>query len=210
MAVGFLMIAAIPFVNGHRIWTGISILVGAQFHASAIIFLPMAVLAGRKIEPLKVVIAVLTFSPIVLILMGDRVDTYQNRYVGNDELHSSGALVRYGLILIPAAMYVFKEKYYRKSFPGLASLSYIFAIIGIMLLVVASLNTVALHRMIYYAMPFAILISVYIGLVNLQFLNNWTYMIIPFIMYSSYTIFWFTFSSHANRCYIPYNNFLLI
>jgi len=88
MAVGFLMIAAIPFVNGYRIWTGISILVGAQFHASAVIFLPLAVLAGRKIELLKVVVAVLIFSPLVLILMGDRVDTYQSRYVGNDDLRS--------------------------------------------------------------------------------------------------------------------------
>ena len=209
MAVGFLMIAAIPFVNGYRIWTGISILVGAQFHASAIIFLPMALLAGRKIEPLKVVIAVLIFSPLILILIGDRIDTYQNRYVGNDELQSSGALIRYGLILVPAAMYIYKEKYYKEYFPGIAPLVYIYSIIGVFILIFGIVNTVALHRMIYYIMPFSILISIYIGLTYFKFKNDIIPIILPFFMYGSYMIFWFNFSSHAERCYIPYSNFIL-
>jgi len=107
-------------------------------------------------------------------------------------------------------MYVFKQKYYREYFPGIAPLSYIFSIIVVMLLLFASVNTVALHRMIYYAMPFAILVSVYIGLTHLKIKKNIKYIMLPFLMYSLYTIFWFSFSSHADRCYIPYQNFLLI
>ena len=50
VATGFLMLSLASFVEGRRIWVAVWILVAAQFHTSAIIFLPIALLVGKSIS----------------------------------------------------------------------------------------------------------------------------------------------------------------
>lgn len=212
MAVGFLMIASIPFVNGRKVWTGIWVIFASQFHSSAIIFLPIAALAGRDIAPLKIVVGSLLVSPVVVYLMGDRIDVYQDRYVNDvyGEINSQGAFIRYVLILIPTIVF-FKYrnilmKEYSKNYP----LWYIFSLLTLLIIFIAIINTTALHRMIYYIMPFSLLIYIYTNNKKLFGNAHNQYIYLAIFSYGTYMVFWFAFSRHADLCYIPYNSFLLI
>ena len=113
LATGFLMLALVEFVSGNRLKTALYILVGALFHQSVIIMLPLALVAGRQITLSRLLIALVVLGPLAFVILGERAEVYNNRYVAQvyGENSSSGALLRYGLAALP---FLFLVKYRNK------------------------------------------------------------------------------------------------
>lgn len=206
LATGFLMVASLAWMRGNKIWTALWILLGAQFHASVIMFLPLALLAGRRISTIRMIAAVLIIGPIAVFLIGDRFETYSSRYIGTD-ISSGGALIRYVLILIPALGFSLYWRRLAANFPEVFDLLKLFSIISYSLMPVAIFSSILLHRMNYYIMPFSILTFVYVSRVALRSNDRVFVRSIPAVLYGGYSFFWFLSSTHADRCYIPYQTF---
>jgi len=212
IAVGLLLVAATSFMNGRRITTALWIALGAQFHISVAVFLPIALLAGREISLRQIVAAALLLSPIALLLVGDRIDTYQDRYI--DEIYgdqsSAGASYRYILNFVPAALFIYFRKTVRSKFPREYQILFIFAIATLALSPLIVLSTFALHRLNFYVMPFTIMMAVYMIYCIPTYRERMLTLLIPIGAYGGYSVLWQMSSYHYQVCYANYQSFLTL
>lgn len=209
VAVSGLMLATVSFQKGHRWSTALLILLAAQFHSSAYVFLPIAFLAGRRISVGRILAGVLLLSPVAIYLLSDRLDVYSDRYVEQNygEITSKGALIRYALIMLPQMFFLKYYKVLRQDHPQAYDLLKLFVIISFALLPVAVLSSIALHRINFYIMPFSILTFVYLSLSIAPRRQQLLLRAAPALAYGLYQLFWFLTSFHAAGCYDPYRSF---
>ena len=210
MALGFLMLALVSFNHRSRVLTAIWILVAAQFHASAVIFLPMALLVGRHLSTLRILAALVVLGPVVVFLLQDRLGIYNDRYIEQiyGENSSSGAWFRYALVVLP---FIMLARWYRRVealFPKTIELMRLFMLIAFVMAPIGLLSSVVLHRLVFYVMPVSIITLL---AVSDTLAVSWRMPVIrmaPFAVYGSYILVWFTLSGHASLCYVPYQSWL--
>jgi hypothetical protein len=203
LAGGFLMLAFNAFARGEKLWTAIWILIGMQFHASVVMFLPIALLAGQQIDTLRIGASLLILGPIAGLLLGERIDTYEDRY-GSGDVESGGAIIRYVLAFLPIPFFVLYRNRIRAVYPKVFPLLKLGALIILSLAPLIQLSSIALHRINYYVFPLSILLCVYVGSVASRKPSDGHLLAV--IAYGCYSLFWFLSSRHAQSCYIPYEN----
>lgn len=212
VAVAALMVASVYFVQGRGWMMALFILLGAQFHSSVLVFLPLAFLAGRRVSIGSIVAGVLLLSPLAAYLLSERLDVYADRYIDQNYgvVTSGGALIRYALIMIPQVFFLVYYRRLREHFPEVYDLLKLFVIICFSLMPLALYSSIALHRINFYVMPFSILTFVYLSLC--MFPRNQLVLgrAMPPLAYGLYQMAWFMTSSHADECYDPYRSFSLL
>jgi hypothetical protein len=207
LATGFLMVASVAWMRGSKLWTAIWIALGAQFHTSIIMFLPIAALAGRKVTTAWLFGSAVILGPVAVVLLGDRFETYSDRYLDNSDITSGGALIRYVLLLIPAIFFLKYRTRLQSAFPESFELMRLTTAITFSLIPVVIFSSILLHRVIYYVMPLSIVTFVALARVAFPRLNSGLVFALPVLIYGSYQALWFLSSRHANICYLPYKNF---
>lgn len=211
IAVAFLTQAMISFLHVERIKIALWILLAAQFHQSAYLFLPLALIAGRQFNWITAGASLAFLGPAAVLLMGERADVYAARYVEQiyGENASGGAVLRYALALLPCILFEANARRAQLTLPNHYPLMRITSIMVFALIPVALLSTVALHRMTYYIYPMAMFIFACMPLVMLNrraFTRN--SMFWPAGVLLVYMVGWFALSRHASYCYLPYESFL--
>jgi hypothetical protein len=210
LALGFLLLAMTAFANKRRLMVVLWVLVASQFHTSAIIFLPLAYLPGRQVSLGRLVAALALLGPMVLFMAGGRAEVYSDRYVEQTygENSSGGAWFRYTLILIPFLLFEWKAKLVEQTFPKLYPLLRVFALITFAMAAVGLVSTVALHRLVFYAMPISIMAFICVSQVLAHERKNPVMWFLPYVFYGAYMLSWFKLSRHADLCYVPYQSWL--
>ena len=210
LATAFLMLALHAFVRGRKAVTALLILLAWQFHASAIAFLPIALLAGRDFSIKRVIVAVLLMSPFVAWMLSSRLEVYHDRYVEQiyGENSSSGAWFRYVLIVVPFLLFEWRRRLVRVHFPALYDLLCLFAVIAFAVALVGAVSSVALHRLVFYVMPVSILALLCVTDCMFARSSRRVAHLVPFFLYGGYITAWFLFSKHSSACYVPYGTWL--
>ncbi|MCO5054640.1 EpsG family protein [Thermomonas sp.] len=211
LAVAMLMLAFRSFVLLRRWQVVFWILVASQFHTSVLVFLPIAALVGRQISLMRLIAAITVLGPLAMFFLGSRLEVYNDRYVdqiyGSQE--SSGAWLRYALVVFPFIVFEWKRRLVKARFPELFPLFRLFALITFALVPLGLVSSVALHRFVFYMMPVSILVLLCIGAVALR-KEQWRMgAALPFLVHGAYITVWFSMSSHSTVCYVPYSNWLL-
>jgi len=211
LAVGFFMLAMISFIKGSRLLVALYILIGATFHQSVIVFLPLALMVGRNYSTVKVVAGLLIIGPISALFLSERLSVYSDRYIeqiyGAQE--SSGALLRLGLMLVTFLIFEFNKDEVKRLFPDLYPLIRLFSLIAFALIPVAAISTVAIHRFSFYVLPIQLFALALLPIVlssTKRMLNKYQLSVIG--LYGTYILVWFSFSRHADVCYSPYSSYL--
>lgn len=210
LALGFLMLALVSFAHRARVPTAIWVLVAAQFHASAIIFLPIAMLVGRHLSTIRILVALMVLGPVVVFLLQSQFEVYSDRYIEQiyGENSSSGAWYRYALVLLP---FVMLARWYRKvevRFPQTIELMRLFMLISFVMAPIGLVSSVVLHRLVFYVMPVSIITLLAVAETLAVTWRAPAIRLAPFVVYGSYVLVWFTFSRHASSCYVPYQSWL--
>lgn len=203
LAGAFLMLAFNAFARTDRLWTAFWVLVGMQFHASVVMFLPIALLAGRKVNTVRLAMSLAVLGPVASLLLADRFDTYQSRYI-EGTVTSGGAIIRYALVLLPVPLFFVYQNKVQKIFPKVFPLLKLGSLIILSLAPLVVLSSIALHRLNYYVMPLSILLCVYVGSIVARKPSEGHGLAV--LAYGSYSFFWFLSSRHALSCYLPYEN----
>ena len=203
LAGGFLMLAFNAFARQERIWTAFWILVGMQFHTSVIMFLPIAFLAGRQLNTVTLAGALSVVGPVAALLLADRFDTYESRYIQSD-VTSAGAIFRYALVFLPIPFFLLYKDKVRNEFPEVFQLLKLGVLVIVSLAPLTILSSIALHRLTFYIMPLSILLCIYVGAIlsKKPTQGHW----FAAIAYGTYSLVWFSTSRHAQYCYLPYEN----
>jgi len=203
LAGGFLMLAFNAFTKKQKLWTAIWILIGMQFHTSVVMFLPIAFLAGREVNTVRLVVAMAILGPIAALLLAGRAEVYESRYLDGD-VTSGGAIIRYMLIFLPVPFFILYRRKVQRDFPNVFPLLKLGTITIISLAPLIVLSSIALHRLNYYVMPLSVLLCVYVFAVMSKRPSQAQWL--PVIAYGTYSFFWFLSSRHAQSCYVPYEN----
>ncbi|MCB1687608.1 MAG: EpsG family protein, partial [Halioglobus sp.] len=155
LAVAFLMGALDAFLHGKRLQVFIYILIGSTFHQSLILLLPLALMVGRSYSFARVVGAIVILLPLAAYLLSGRAEVYQDRYIEEiyGEMDSGGAIFRLGLLVITAAIFELYTTRMARAHPGEYNLMRVFALVSFALIPVMLINTVALHRLVFYVVP---------------------------------------------------------
>lgn len=212
LAVGFVLLGLVSFTNKKTINTALFIGIGSLFHMSAIVFLPVAYLAGRKVSLRKLILAVLVLGPVAVVVLSDRLGLYQDRYISQiyGDMSASGGLLRFPLLLIPAFLFIKFRKKMKIFYPRTFELMSLYTLFTIALIPIALLSSFALHRFVYYVMPVSILTFISLSTVIFPKQSRKLGSMIPVIIYGVYFIGWFSLSQHGATCYNPYQSYLFM
>jgi len=209
IAVALVTAACAEFIKGRRIATGLWILLAAQFHSSAAVFLPLALLAGRSLSIVKLMVAVAVLTPLSVYAMGERLDDYTDQYVRQvyGDVDSSGAFLRYLLALAPALFFLRFKTRFSKVMPHWRSLFETFSLAIIFTAPVFLASSLAVHRITFYLMPVSIMIAANSYKAFNAKDSRRLLRIAPLLLYGAYIVSWFSFSTHAAICYLPYDSY---
>ena len=109
IALGFIMLGLVA-LGKQRIATFVAcVLLGATFHSSAILLLPMAALAASRRKVITVIWVGVVVASAYVVLLQDAVDNLQLNYLEAQQ-QSQGALVRLLLNALPAALLLIWHK----------------------------------------------------------------------------------------------------
>ena len=207
MALGVLLLALNAFRDGRRIYTLALVILASQFHSSAIVFAPLALIAGKDPSIKTLIAAAVIVAPVAVYLSAGRFETYQSRYVGTD-VEAFGAVFRVALIAITAVFFELYRERYAQLYPHDFPLMRVFSILSFAVIATFAVSTLAAHRLGYYIFPVHILMLLRLPAVLQSDRYDPLLPLLPFIAYGGYVTVWFSLSRHARICYIPYDSYL--
>lgn len=208
VALGFAMLGLVSLGRKNLFWFVVWVLVGATFHRSAVLLLPIAALAAtRNRIGTAFWVAVVALLAYALLLQDEVASLYAN-YV-EAEYQSQGALIRTAMNLVPAILLLGWWEQFRL-LEGEAALWRWFALISLVLAVVLVVTpaTTAVDRVALYMLPlqlfvFARLPDAWGGSRDAQ-----SFLVIAVVAYYALVHFvWLNFASHA-FAWLPYRNWL--
>lgn len=205
VALGCLMAGLVGLGQGRVstfvLWT----VLGATFHKSAVLLLPMAALAashGRLFTSLWVAVVL---AAAYTLLLEDSVDALRSGYL-ETEYQSEGALIRLTMNALPAALLLWKRQRFGVNLPQ-DRLWFWFAVaaLGLLALYQISPSSTAVDRMGLYLLPLQLMVFAHLpealGRPNGQ--GNEAWVVAVLVYYAAVEFVWLNFATHA-FAWLPY------
>jgi hypothetical protein len=104
-AIGLAMLALVALSNRKIFWFVVFVALAAAFHKSAVILMPLAVLAGTKRKMWTVFWVGLSTALFYVLLLQESVDSLTDNYIGA-QYDSAGAAIRVAMNAVPAALFL--------------------------------------------------------------------------------------------------------
>jgi hypothetical protein len=207
-AIGILCIAFAAFIDRRPIWYAFWTIVAVGFHVSALVLMLLLPIAtGRYTRGRIILSAVLAVPGAYFLASGEAAEIATSRYVGGKD--AAGAIFRLGILGL-SAMYFFMlvRQKWRRTFPQDYPLATVgaFGMLGVLLLLPVS--TVIGDRFGYYLIPIQTMIFARLPFLPFR-MNRKLYSTLPYLGMLIVFIVWSQLSSHFQRCYIPYQSWLL-
>ncbi len=200
VALGFALLGYVAIGRHRYAWFVVWVLLGATFHKSAILLLPIAALSATRNKYASAAIAIsATFLGYNFLLRG-----YTEHLIGtyiNSDIQSSGALIRLLMNAVPAAVFVFTRKKFKIPYSELR-LWIVVSMISISMLVLFGIfptASTALDRMALYLIPLQLFVFSHLpnafpkyGALNVSVFIVIYYTIVLFVWlnFADYSTYW--------------------
>jgi hypothetical protein len=209
-AIGIAMLALVALGKGRILHFALWIAFAALFHKSAIILVPLAVLADTKHKFWSIFWVGITVVLLFVLLVQDYLDNLLSQYIGG-EMESSGAAIRIIMNALPALIFLlFRRKFalprLQQSFWTWLSLS------ALLFVVVLSLSpsSTAVDRIALYWIPLQLFVWSRLPIAFGNRPGNKNIWIGLVLVYSASVMFvWLTFAAHA-YAWLPYQWYPLV
>ena len=158
IALGFIMLGLVA-LGKQRIATFVACaLLGATFHSSAILLLPMAALAASRRKVITVIWVGVVVASAYVVLLQDALDNLQFNYLAA-QAQSQGALVRLLLNAVPAALLLI---WHKRLLNGAQQqrfwIWFAVAALGLLGLYFVSPSSTAVDRVALYILPLQLMV----------------------------------------------------
>ena len=209
VALGLAMLGLVALGHGATLWFLFWVLLGATFHKSAVILLPIAALAAARKRYWQI-IWVGALSLGAAWLMQEQFDQLYVNYV-EAEYQSSGALIRILMLVLPATILLV----WRRRFPfnlGQARLWFWSAVLSLVLLalVILSPATTAVDRIGLYLLPLQLVVFAHLPEVfGRPGQKNGVWVGAVLAYYAVVQFVWLNFATHA-QYWLPYQFYPLV
>ena len=209
VAIGLAMISLVYLGRGKRKSFIFYIFLAATIHKSAILLLPIAVLASSRNKIFSFIWIGILVGSFFLIFLADTIFIIYNNYTNFEDAasQSDGAFVRLAMNIIPSLLFLLYYK--RFSIPEADKrLWKWFSIISISLMVLFFITpaSAAIDRVALYMIPLQMVVFSYLPDIfgNKNAIHRWI-MIFIISYYALVQFIWLNFATHSHY-WVPYKS----
>lgn len=204
VALGFAMLALVALGRDRFVLFAIWVVLGALFHKTAVLLLPIAALTATKNRFLIGAIVLVTFFVAYQVLLDDAVERYADAYL-ESEMQSAGAFIRLLMNVVPAAIFIGWHR--RFAMPAVeVKLWKLFSLISIVLFLgfFVTAATTALDRIALYMIPLQLVVfSYFTDVFGRAGTGNRMIVLAVLCYYAAVLLVWLNFAVNA-AAWIPY------
>ena len=205
VALGCLMAGLVGLGQGRIVSFVVWTLLGATFHKSAVLLLPMGALAASHSRLFTTLWVSIVLATAYVLLLEDSVEALQANYL-DAEIQSEGALIRLAMNALPAALLLWKRHHFAVTLPQ-QRLWFWFALASLTLvgMYFAIPSSTAIDRLGLYLLPVQLMVFAYLpevlGRKNGKGNGLWVVAVLAY--YATVQFVWLNFATHANA-WLPY------
>jgi hypothetical protein len=207
VAIGLVMLGLVALGRRRAVIFVIWVLLAALFHRSAIIMLPIVALTATQNRWLIALLVLVTGAiGYQVVLSGGVAERLVNTYVNNENMASTGALIRLTMNAVPAALFLI---YRRRIRIALAEYKVwrLFSLISLALfagyIVVPGAGT-ALDRVALYMIPLQLFIFAHLPDLLGRYHRMNQSVVLLIVLYSALIQFVWLFFGTFSRAWVPY------
>ncbi|XKH58853.1 EpsG family protein [Halomonas sediminis] len=201
VALGFILLGLVALSNGRvRIFV-LWVLIGAAFHKSAVLMLPVAGLAASQSRLISVAWAgTATLIGGYLFLL-DSADQLWANYVEAD-YQSEGGLIRVMMNAVPAGLYLVLHRYLQLN-EDERRLWWWLSVLAIACIPLVIMSSTATDRVALYLIPLQIFVFARLPLISSD--ARWSTVIVLSVVayYAAVLLVWLVFAAHSHA-WLPY------
>jgi hypothetical protein len=208
VAIGFVMLAFSGLGANSAVRFAVWITVAALFHKSAVLLIPIAILAKTKGRIWTAVWVGAVGVLLYYFLLAESVDKLMTNYV-EAEYQSQGAAIRVAMNALPAAAFLMYRKHFKLDGAQLNLWTYIsFIALGFVALLYLSPSSTAVDRVALYLIPIQIFVLSRLPSAMQARYKAGQIVRIGVIGYSALVLFvWLNYAAHA-KYWLPYQMML--
>ena len=203
-AIGLAMVALVALSERKLIHFVVFVALAATFHKSAVMLMPLAVLAGSRHRLWTAFWVGLASALFYVLLLQDAVDALQTNYV-EAQYESQGAALRLAMNAIPAVLFLIIRRRFVMSQADRAFWTWMsLAALGFVFLLIVSPSSTAVDRVALYWIPLQLFVLSRLPNALGSPNGRNTMVVIGVVAYSAAVLFvWLVFASHAHA-WLPY------
>lgn len=158
VALGLVMLGMVALGNNKYYWFVVWVALGATFHKSAVLLLPLAALTVTKNRYQAIAVVAVATAIGYRVLLERDVDTLITNYI-NADLQSSGTLIRLVMNALPAGIFLYNRNRFKMP-EAEKKLWLLFSALSVALLVLFFTITAstAVDRMALYLIPLQLVV----------------------------------------------------
>lgn len=204
VALGLAMLGLVALMHRSTLRFVVWVVLGATFHKTAVLLLPIAALAASRNRLLTVAWVGMVSVAAYGLLLQDSIDTLYSGYI-DAGYQSEGALIRLLMNAVPAGILLLWWKRFRFG-AGEASLWLWCSIISMVLLVILfiSPSSTAVDRIALYMLPLQMVVSSHLPEVFGKPRGRDQELVFGVLLYYATVLFvWLNFANHS-QYWLPY------
>jgi hypothetical protein len=207
IALAFAMIGLVFLSRGSLLRYLLWVALGATFHKTAVLLLPIGALAQSDRRIWKITWAAAATALAYLLLLADSAEALYAGYV-ESEYQSEGALVRLLMNAVPGVILLLQWKRFR-ALPGFSPIWLWFAILSVVLLVILRQTdaTTAVDRIALYLLPLQLVVFSALPDAFSHRASRQVWVLLVMIYYAVVQFVFFHFATHAEY-WLPYRFYL--
>jgi hypothetical protein len=204
VAIGLAMLGLVALENKAVVKFVLWVALAAMFHKSAIILIPLALVAGTRHRVLTLIWVVVAAIVLYVLLLKEYLDSLLSGYIG-DQYESSGAAIRIAMNALPSAIFLTLRKRFQLTPAQRNFWSWMaFAALAFVPLLFVSPSSTAVDRVALYWIPLQMFVWSRVpdamGRTGVS-TSGWVYAVVA---YSAIVQFvWLFFATHS-LYWLPY------
>jgi hypothetical protein len=205
IALGLVMLGLVALGRRQTRWFVFWVVLGATFHMSAVILLPIAALSATRNRYWTALwVGVVAFGAYILLLE-EAIDVYLNRYGEGTVVQSQGTMIRLLMNAVPAAILLLWQR--RFDFTAAEAVLWRwFAIISLALLglFLLSPSSTSVDRVALYMLPLQLVVFAHLpDVFGRRGRRNDELVMAVLFYYAGVQFVWLNYASHASA-WLPY------
>lgn len=209
VALGCVMVGLVALGNGQVRKFVLWAVLGATFHKSAVLLMPMAALAASRNRWLTAIWVAVVAALAYVVLLADSVGQLQAGYL-DAGYQSEGALIRLAMNTLPAALLLWKRERFAVSLAqGRLWLWFALLSLALLGLYFVTPSTTALDRVALYMLPLQLMVFSHLPeVLGSRRGRNRAWVGAILVYYATVEFVWLNFATHA-FAWLPYRFFPL-
>lgn len=210
IAIGLAMLGLVALGRQRMVKFVVWVLLGATFHKSAVLLLPIAALAATRKRLWTAFWVAVIVAGAYFVFLESSVDALYAGYI-EAAYESQGALIRLLMNAVPAVILLLWRRHFEMTLAQMRLWMW-FSLISLVLLVSYFLTpaSTALDRMALYMLPLQLAVFAHIPEVfGRRKARNEVFVMAILLYYAAIQFVWLNFATHA-RYWLPYQNWLFL